>query len=229
MRCRCRRCASVLDLSRPRIASPSPTTSISYVSEEKATSARGRLVGFALAVHRWHRLRASLFWFTVFLSLFGCSRVGTPRLWDWGLVILGPFLITGRRLLPELHFLSFLLSLFLFFFLSFLFLSFFFLFSFFLSFFSCVCLLSFICLLSVFRLLACSLACCLFFLHASLIVCLLVLFKFGCAGYICDSACSSECSGMSVCFKAWDTCFCFFLPRGLKEDLYTRSFCFFAG
>ena len=54
-------------------------TSITHLSEEKETWARGWLVGSARAVHRRPRLRVSL-----------C--VGNPDLWDRGLVtVLGPF------------------------------------------------------------------------------------------------------------------------------------------
>ena len=65
-------------------------TSITYVSEEKETSARGRLVGSACAVHRRPRLRVSLsllVWIVV-VSLLVCETLifGT-RDWllFWGL------------------------------------------------------------------------------------------------------------------------------------------------
>ena len=63
--------------------------SITFVSVEKETSARGRLVGSARAVHRRSRLRvfAFLLWFiSLLVVVLWCVWVGNPDLWDRGLV-----------------------------------------------------------------------------------------------------------------------------------------------
>ena len=86
-------------------------TSTAFVSEEKETSARGRLVGIARAVHRRSRLRVSFSSLVCFPLVVVLWCVGNPDLWDRGLVCFGePFFcglftptnpLPGHRLVPE--------------------------------------------------------------------------------------------------------------------------------
>ena len=88
-------------------------TSTAFVSEEKETSARGRLVGIARAVHRRPRLRVSFSISVCFLLVVVLWCVGNPDLWDRGSVCFwGTFLlwlvypnlpIAGHKLVPESH------------------------------------------------------------------------------------------------------------------------------
>ena len=85
--------------------------SITFVSVEKETSARGRLVGPARAVPRRSRLRVLvyLFWLLLLVVVLWC--VGNPDLWDrglvcfWGTFLCGLFTPTnpspGHRFVPE--------------------------------------------------------------------------------------------------------------------------------
>ena len=69
-------------------------TSTAFVSEEKETSARGRLVGIARAVHRRSRLRVSFSCLVCFPLVVVLWCVGNPDLWDRGLVCFwGTFLL----------------------------------------------------------------------------------------------------------------------------------------
>ena len=69
-------------------------TSTAFVSEEKETSARGRLVGIARAVHRRSRLRVSFSRLIGFPLVVVLWCVGNPDLWDRGLVCFwGTFLL----------------------------------------------------------------------------------------------------------------------------------------
>ena len=91
-------------------------TSTAFVSEEKETSARGRLVGIARAVHRRSRLRVSFSCLVCFPLVVVLWCVGNPDLWDRGLVCFGePFFcglftptnpLPGHRLVPESHLVS---------------------------------------------------------------------------------------------------------------------------
>ena len=93
-------------------------TSTAFVSEEKETSARGRLVGIARAVHRRSRLRVSFSCLVCFPLVVVLWCVGNPDLWDRGLVCFGEPLfcglftptnpLPGHRLVPESHFFFFL-------------------------------------------------------------------------------------------------------------------------
>ena len=68
--------------------------SITFVSVEKETSARGRLVGSARAVHSRSRLRVLVYLCGVFLLVVVLWCVGNPDLWDRGLVCFwGTFLL----------------------------------------------------------------------------------------------------------------------------------------